>query len=232
MGFAKANQTSFKKGNSPWNEGKGIDPRVRFENSFVPDPTSGCWFWIKSTDKDGYGQFHPHQRKRKMAHRYSWEIYNGPIPHGLQVLHKCDVYSCVNPSHLFLGTQKENCQDCVKKNRSARGVRNGRTNFTEDQIRAIRQDTRSCIEIGEMFSVSPAVINGIKNLRSWKHIKSPTYKNTPGRHLHPKLKESDIILIRSDNRPQRIIAEQYHVDQSCISLIKHDKIWKHIPITP
>lgn len=80
-----------------------------------PEPMSGCWLWIGVDDGDtGYGRFGPRQHQ---AHRVSWLLYRGPIPAGLFVLHRCDVPRCVNPTHLFLGTQTDNVRDCIAKGR-------------------------------------------------------------------------------------------------------------------
>jgi len=77
---------------------------------------SGCWLWPASTTPNGYGQFGPIGSHR-LAHRFSWEIYKGKIPDGMCVCHHCDVTSCVNPDHLFLGTYSDNMRDMVKKKR-------------------------------------------------------------------------------------------------------------------
>jgi hypothetical protein len=78
--------------------------------------TDGCWEWTASFRGLGYGQIKVNQ-KMLYAHRVSWEMANGPIPDGLCVLHHCDNPPCVNPDHLFLGTQADNMRDKVRKNR-------------------------------------------------------------------------------------------------------------------
>jgi len=75
-----------------------------------------CWLWTGHTDKDGYGNI-TIKRKSKRTHRVYWEIINGPIPKGMWVLHTCDVPSCINLNHLFLGTHTDNMRDKVKKGR-------------------------------------------------------------------------------------------------------------------
>lgn len=84
-----------------------------------------CWAWTASTIR-GYGQFHlprDHGRQRTIyAHRFAWELTNGPIPDSLSVLHRCDHPVCVNPNHLFLGTQLDNLADARAKGRLIDGV--------------------------------------------------------------------------------------------------------------
>jgi hypothetical protein len=77
---------------------------------------SGCWRWTGSLDSTGYGQV-KRAGRRISAHRYAWEIARGPIAEGLAICHRCDDPRCVNPAHLFLGTQRDNIQDSVAKGR-------------------------------------------------------------------------------------------------------------------
>jgi len=82
---------------------------------------NGCWEWQWSVFKQtGYGQFALDSKTPVNAHRMSWELVNGTIPTGLHVLHKCDNRKCVNPEHLFLGTDKDNMLDKKQKGRTSR----------------------------------------------------------------------------------------------------------------
>lgn len=85
------------------------------ENS-IPVPFSGCWLWLLSLNRDGYGQC-AIGTKSINAHRLSWMAFRGPIPPRMMVLHSCDVRSCVNPDHLWLGTNADNMRDCFAKGR-------------------------------------------------------------------------------------------------------------------
>ena len=77
---------------------------------------SGCWEWNGALRADGYGILKVNG-KCLGAHRYAYELYKGKIPIGLNVLHACDNRKCINPEHLFVGTQLENLLDCIKKDR-------------------------------------------------------------------------------------------------------------------
>ena len=91
----------------------------RFESFVYPVPESGCHLWLGALDGGGYGVFWMDGRQAK-AHRVAFELYRGPIPPGEWALHKCDVRSCVNAGHLFLGTNATNMQD-----RAAKGKQSG-----------------------------------------------------------------------------------------------------------
>lgn len=89
---------------------------------YVINSNTGCWDWQYCTDYDGYGKLKVCQVSW-YAHRYFYQIYRDVIPPGLLVCHTCDNPSCVNPEHLFLGTDKDNAQDKKRKGRAVKDLR-------------------------------------------------------------------------------------------------------------
>lgn len=122
---------------------------------------------------NGYGSFGV-EGIMKYAHRVSYEIANGEIAKGMNVLHKCDNPSCVNPDHLFLGTQKENMEDCVKKKRrnAPVGERQHLSKLTKEKVLEIRELAKSITQrkISEMYNISEVAISCIILRKTWKHI--------------------------------------------------------------
>ena len=89
-----------------------------------PEPMTGCHLWIGGADPDGYGVISRQGRrgKQERAHRVAYELFVGPIPDGICVLHRCDTPACVNPEHLFLGTNLDNVRDRDAKGRGRYAV--------------------------------------------------------------------------------------------------------------
>jgi hypothetical protein len=115
----------------------------------TPEPNCGCWLWTGHVNRAGYGVIDRGGRKLG-AHRVSYEMNKGQIPHGLVVRHTCDVPSCVNPDHLLIGTQADNIQDAVKRNRIHRwlGHRRGTANFARNCRKQMLW--RSSFRLGEV----------------------------------------------------------------------------------
>lgn len=135
----------------------------------MPEPNSGCLLWIASSTLKGYGLLDVRGVGR-LAHRHSYEQARGPIPLGMQVCHKCDVPSCINPDHLFLGTPRDNMQDSVKKNRSSRGERSGVSYLTEEEARGVFWARGFHKDIAEEFGLSRQHVGAIKRRVAWAHL--------------------------------------------------------------
>lgn len=146
--------------------------KVDFNGSLILD--TPCWEWTASKKNTGYGQLGNGFGKAPLhAHRVSWEFHKGEIPKGLCVCHCCDNPSCVNPEHLFLGTAKDNAQDKIAKGRAnvyripekwrvVKGF-NPKIKLTDEQVRSIRNDSRSLNVLADVYDVDPSTISLIKN---------------------------------------------------------------------
>ena len=146
--------------------------KERIEAKVLRIPEAGCWVWMGSTQVRGYGEIISNNRKH-LAHRASYEAFVGKIPKGMYVCHACDNVACVNPNHLFLGTQKQNLQDMANKGRSTRGVKNPMAKLTEEQVKEIKQGFavgKTDVELSMQFNISRSTIYGIRNRRLWSYI--------------------------------------------------------------
>lgn len=148
--------------------------RRRFDLYHIPEPNSGCWLWfgsITGPSAYGYGSMWNGVGYERSSH-ISWKMFRGHLPDRIHVLHKCDTPACVNPDHLFIGTDADNCADKMSKGRHVpvQGVMNGRAKFTEDDVRRIRADTRPQAEIAADYGVKQPRISSIQTRRTWRHI--------------------------------------------------------------
>jgi len=155
----------------PWPRVKGRSLSHRLWKK--TDRTETCWVWRGGLTQAGYGTISL-ERKRLLVHRVSYELARGPISDGLHVLHHCDNPPCLNPDHLFLGTQQDNVADRVSKGRTAAGERQHLAKLTEDQVREIRrlwqQGGVSMAEMGRRFGVTVTPIWQILSGKTWRHV--------------------------------------------------------------
>jgi hypothetical protein len=139
-------------------------PQELFWNKVNKNTENGCWEWTGALDTWGYGQFTSKQ-KRYSSHRLSIE-WAGFDPKGKIVCHKCDNPKCVNPDHLFLGTQSDNMLDMVSKKRN----NNTHKKLSDDQVRDIRQSTETYEILCKTYDVSLATIWKVKKKMNYKDV--------------------------------------------------------------
>lgn len=143
--------------------------------AMVKKRDSGCWMWLGSQDSDGYGSIRMNGRSIR-AHRFSYQYFVGPIPGGMLVCHRCDTPGCVNPEHLFIGSNRENMQDMVAKGRHLDGRAGSGSHLAKlslEDVRAIRdllaQGVKN-IEIATQFSISHRTVSAIKTRKIWANF--------------------------------------------------------------
>lgn len=194
---------------------------------------TGCWIFKGSLNSHGYGQAHRFGRPIG-AHRLFYETHVGPIPQGMLVCHTCDVRSCVNPDHLFIGTHQDNTLDAVSKGRwpapplirhpekIQRGIHSVSSKLTEKAVLDILATTDSNACAAKRHSISVGCVGSIRAGRNWKHLENkgaPTKR--PGifsRVGKLTLEEAADIIGHPGTALE--MATQYGVDRSTIYRIR------------
>jgi len=168
------------------------------------DSIGDCWVWIRGMTRGNYGNLCPKKGKVLRAHRASYAAFNGDISPKLEVCHKCDNPSCVNPDHLFLGTRQENAKDMVAKGRSCAGEKNWAKMNPEKMIRGDDHWTRT---------------NPEKILRGENSVLS-------------KLTAPDVIEMRRLRKKgvrMRVLADMFGINIGTVSKIILRQRWAHLP---
>lgn len=157
-----------------------LPARVRFwkrvnKNGPTHPTLDRCWDWVGYSRKDGYGILGVGGNLVKV-HKYSWELANGEIPSGLSVLHQCDRPCCVNPNHLYLGTQQDNIRDMSERDRIPLGEDKWSAKLTVEIVLEIRKVYKPFCRrngthaLARRFGVSGATVQAIIKRKKWKHV--------------------------------------------------------------
>jgi hypothetical protein len=148
---------------------------------------NGCWLWNGQINPSGYGYFYIEPALRPIfglgpktssvrAHKFAYYLQHGHVPDRTKcVCHTCDIKPCVNPDHLFSGTNKDNTQDMLRKNRQPKG---GPHKLTDSMVYAILDLLYLGVsgqKVARIFEVDPRLIRFIKKRKIWKHIEHPYF---------------------------------------------------------
>jgi len=148
---------------------------TRFWSKVGRSGPAECWLWMASRTHNsmGYGLFRIGGHLLR-AHRVAWMISRGAIPSGLCVLHRCDNPGCCNPSHLFVGTQRDNMEDMTRKGRRVRGADHPKSKLTSRQVCQIRllyhSGNLNQYELAKRFGLSQPCVGRIVRGEVWKHL--------------------------------------------------------------
>lgn len=153
----------------------GLTEEARFLKRVSVGITTACWVWTGSVMKVGWhGQWRNAEGKIEPTHRAAWRLFKSPIPPGAHVCHHCDNPICVNPGHLFLGTQSSNMRDMWAKGRARPGrllgEQHGMSKITADIAGAIRASSETGVVLAKRYGITATSVCDIRKRRTWNHI--------------------------------------------------------------
>lgn len=199
-------------------------------------PRGDCWVWTGCKGSQGYGWIYMgrvNERPRVgSTHRLSYAIHKGPPPDELDVLHECDNPPCINPAHLFLGTQDDNMKDCARKGRTARGEGSPRHKLTEAQVleaRRLYEAGATFTALSRKYGISHAMIHSSVTGKHWRHL--PGAATTRG--YRRALNDDEVIEMRrlyaAGGLQFREIGDRFGVPAACAAKAITGRTYGHLP---
>ncbi|MGH7687805.1 MAG: HNH endonuclease [Candidatus Dormibacteria bacterium] len=221
---------------APGYENCGADAATRL--AAYTEQRGSCVVYTRGKPSRSGHRLIAHRGKDRGVHRVAWELANGPIPVGMCVLHHCDVPSCVNVDHLFLGTLADNNHDRDRKGRqvAAKGSKHVRAKLTEWEVQQIRERHgagEAILALSREFSVSQRAVQLAVRGETWQHVRTPALMPTAElvEKYRPKLAEDDIRAIRAAVASGATItatAKRFGVARTAIANIVHRRSWKSV----
>lgn len=207
---------------------------ARLLASVIKDQSTECWIWQKAKQRSGHALIKMPGGKMAKAHRVAYEVWVGPIPQGLLVLHSCDNGSCINPKHLRTGTHRDNMDDMVSRGRSCSGDRNfnkisplkgsqiGLSKLTEEAVREIRSGM-STREAMQRFGVGKATVCKARTGFGWKHVaESAQVLPPPGK---TKLTIEQVREIKGSAESVDALCQRFGISKPTVYRIKRLPSW-------
>ena len=211
-------------------------PIARFMSKVSQQDGRECWIWLAAKNEAGYGVFS--WGVERLAHRAAYVMLKEPIPPGLVVRHRCDNPACVNPDHLVAGTQTDNMNDAIERDRFPKGEDHHSLKLNEQKVREILSSTEPAKVLAQRYGVSVDYVSMIQRGVRWGHVKMNHLpdrirrKREFGRygegHHGTSLTEADVVGILSDSRTNKEVAATFGTSATTVSNIKNGKTWRNV----